>query len=87
MVAKELMKSRNPRERLAGRQLSRAKVANGSALDLAIKVSAAVMKENGGGGAGPATGSPMVGTDVSTPTAGSGRFRRSKSSKYDVNNG
>lgn len=81
------MKSRNPRERLAGRQLSRARVASGSALDLAIRVSAAVMKESGGGGgAGPATGTPMVGTDVSTPTAG-GRFRRGRSSKYDVANG
>lgn len=87
MVAKQLMRSRNPRERLAGRQLSRARVVQGSALDLAIRVSAAVMKEAAAaGGAGPATGAPITGQDVSTPTA-DGRFRRRRPAKYDVANG
>ena len=71
-----------------GRQLSRGRVAAGSALDLVMRMSAAVMKEagEGGGGAGPATGSPMVAEDVSTPAVG-GRFRRRRRPKYDVANG
>lgn len=70
-----------------GRRLSRARIQAGSALDLAIRLSAGIMKDgDGGGGAGPATGSPIVADDVSTPTFG-GRFRRRRSPKYDVANG
>lgn len=74
---------------MAGRQLSRGRVKAGSQLDLAIRLSAGIMKDGeggGSGGAGPATGSPIVAQDVSTPTFG-GRFRRRRSPKYDVANG
>lgn len=76
-AAKHLMKSGNPADRRLGRQLSRGRVTPGSTLDMAIRISAKVAKDGGGsGGAGPATGTPMTGGQVYTPTPESGRKRR-----------
>ena len=98
MVSRAMMKSGDARTRALGRQLSRGRVAPGSQLDLAIKISAMVMKQVGGGGgggngggggsggAGPATGSPMTASQVYTPTASSGRRRvsRMRKANYDL---
>lgn len=85
-VSRALMKDRNPRVRQVGRMLSRGRVAAGSQLDLAISIAAQVMKDTGGpsGGGGPATGAPMIGSDVYTPTPSSGRRKKvSRLSKVD----
>lgn len=64
------------------RSLARGRVVQGSALDLAIRLAAGVLKDAGGGGDGSGG---MVGSDVSTDTAGGGRRKASRLSRllYD----
>ena len=81
-VAKALMSSRNPKDRIMGRMLARGRVRPGPALELAIRLSSSIMRDAGGGAAasggtsGPATGNPMTSAQTYTPTADSGKKKR-----------
>lgn len=85
MVAKELSKSRNPRDRQLARLLARGRVRPGSDLDFIIKMATSLSKEGDGGMSGP--GSPTVGVDVHTDTAGGGKASRKSRLQYDGQDG